>query len=564
MHPSNMLKNLNKYFILMKPLWFSLILLFAACAQVVRPTGGKTDSESPQVVKYLPENKTLNFNGKAFSIQFNEFFVIRDVSKQWIISPPLKTTPEYKIKGKLLTITFDDTLKENTTYSFSFGKSIADVNEGNELLGLSYIFSTGTFIDSIQLNGSVSKSFNNTKEKEVLVMLYEESRCKEDSFPYKLLPDYFALSDATGNYAIKYVKEGKYKAIALKDANSNYLFDSFEEGIGFCDSTINLTANSTLDFKLFNEIEHKTYLKNKFNSEYGCFTLIFNKALPQLEIVALHKSTLKDWAYIEQNKTNDTINFFLKDFKIDTLKLALKNNNTAFDTVEFPVLPKEKFKNKNNRVIISKTIIKVNPANGSEKNLNSPVSLSFNHPVMTVNADSILFLNGKKSEPFKLLKKDSLGKKYELDAKLFNDSSYSLTILPDAFKDCFGNSNDTTRSNFKVPSVESVGNLFLTISADSTAKLIDFKKESFLLQLTNEKGEILEKQRINDYGTISYLNLKPGNYKAQVVIDSNKNDQWDTGHFLKKLQPERIIFMNTTMSLRANWDLEEDWKFGVK
>jgi hypothetical protein len=170
----------------------------------------------------------------------------------------------------------------------------------------------------------------------------------------------------------------------------------------------------------------------------------------------------------------------------------------------------------------------------------------------------------KISEPFKLLKKDSLGKKYELDAKLFNDSSYSLTILPGAFKDCFGNSNDTTRSNFKVPSVESVGNLFLTISADSTAKLIDFKKESFLLQLTNEKGEILEKQRINDYGTISYLNLKPGNYKAQIVIDSNKNDQWDTGHFLKKQQPERIIFMNTTLSLRANWDLEEDWKFGVK
>jgi hypothetical protein len=46
----------------------------------------------------------------------------------------------------------------------------------------------------------------------------------------------------------------------------------------------------------------------------------------------------------------------------------------------------------------------------------------------------------------------------------------------------------------------------------------------------------------------------------QIVIDTNKNRQWDTGNFLKRKQPENIIFMKSNMSLRANWDLEEEWK----
>jgi hypothetical protein len=80
----------------------------------------------------------------------------------------------------------------------------------------------------------------------------------------------------------------------------------------------------------------------------------------------------------------------------------------------------------------------------------------------------------------------------------------------------------------------------------------------------NDKGDVLNSQKLSNYETISYLNLKPGTYKAQLIVDANNNNQWDTGNFLKKQQAEKIIPMNATMSLRANWDLEEDWKFRFK
>ena len=142
-----------------------------------------------------------------------------------------------------------------------------------------------------------------------------------------------------------------------------------------------------------------------------------------------------------------------------------------------------------------------------------------------------------------------------------SDSNYTLAFLPGAFKDCFGNTNDTTKSKFKLPSLESVGNIYLTVSADTTAQKIDFTKTHLQLQLLNDKGDVLNSQKLSNYETISYLNLKPGTYKAQLIIDANNNNQWDTGNFLKKQQAEKIIPMNATMSLRANWDLEEDWKF---
>jgi hypothetical protein len=60
-----------------------------------------------------------------------------------IISPP--ATKSISIKKK-------DTLQANTTYSFNFGQSIADNNEGNPINQFKYVFSTGD-LDSLALGG---------------------------------------------------------------------------------------------------------------------------------------------------------------------------------------------------------------------------------------------------------------------------------------------------------------------------------------------------------------------------------------------------------------------------
>ena len=44
---------------------------------------------------------------------------------------------------------------------------------------------------------------------------------------------------------------------------------------------------------------------------------------------------------------------------------------------------------------------------------------------------------------------------------------------------------------------------------------------------------------------------------SEKFVDTNNNDKWDTGNYLKKIQPEEVIYYPFELELRANWDLNE-------
>ena len=53
--------------------------------------------------------------------------------------------------SKYIEIKLLDSLKPNTTYSFNFGQSITDYNEGNPYSQFKYVFSTGNYVDSLKV-----------------------------------------------------------------------------------------------------------------------------------------------------------------------------------------------------------------------------------------------------------------------------------------------------------------------------------------------------------------------------------------------------------------------------
>jgi hypothetical protein len=44
------------------------------------------------------------------------------------------------------------------------------------------------------------------------------------------------------------------------------------------------------------------------------------------------------------------------------------------------------------------------------------------------------------------------------------------------------------------------------------------------------------------------------------VEDINDNGEWDSGDFIKKLQPEKIINFQETYEVKGNWELEIEVK----
>ena len=78
-----------------------------------------------------------------------------------------------------------------------------------------------------------------------------------------------------------------------------------------------------------------------------------------------------------------------------------------------------------------------------------------------------------------------------------------------------------------------------------------------IVQLINDKGETQREVYAETPQMVEFNYLKPGNYGLRIIFDENGNRKWDTGSFLKKIQPEEVRYYPDMVNIRANWEMEE-------
>ncbi|MBS1620948.1 MAG: Ig-like domain-containing protein [Bacteroidetes bacterium] len=193
------------------------VIINSGCANIIPPSGGPRDSIPPVPLKFTPSDSTLHFNGKHITITFNEYINLQNVREQMIISPVYKVFPEVNFKLNTLTIRLKDSLEPNTTYSFNFGNSLLDNNEGNILKNFTYIFSTGNEIDSLMLQGKVILAETGKVDTTLIVALYNNGA---DSAVMKERPRFMARQNGKGSFAFKNLPAGTFYLYAFKDGGS--------------------------------------------------------------------------------------------------------------------------------------------------------------------------------------------------------------------------------------------------------------------------------------------------------------------------------------------------------
>ena len=146
---------------------------------------------------------------------------------------------------------------------------------------------------------------------------------------------------------------------------------------------------------------------------------------------------------------------------------------------------------------------------------------------------------------------DSLQRKAGISAQLKEDSNYVLLIPKGVFEDYEGVKNDTVKIKFKL----------LTVSVYGTLKLgVKLPYEgAFVFQLLDDKENVLREQSLLKSETVFYEHIKPGVYKLKLIADNNTNKRWDSGKWLEKRQAEKTYYYKNDLTIRANWDLEEQW-----
>ena len=526
------------------------ILLINGCAKRGSPTGGPKDSIPPVLVNANPKLNSTNFNEEEIRLTFDEWIKLDKVQDQLIISPPIDNS-SYEIKPltgvtKKVFIRFIDSLNSETTYTINFGNSIKDNNENNTLTFFNYTFSTGETLDSLYVKGLISDAFDREPSNYVSLQLYRIDSILEDSIVFKNKPTYISNTLDSASYKFQNVKEGKYLIIALKDLNNNYLFDPFFEKIGFIDSLITLPKDSIIDFKLFKEETELVWDRPHFiNSEKIGFGYYGKLDIDKIEL---------------NSKIPDSVSYtFLKEKDTDTLNLWLSRN--SFDSLNFNLIEKDtiklttvKFDRKRDTLIDS---LRISSKTSNILHLKESFKLSYNIPIYKI-VDSLI--NIRNIDSLLISFKTRINKdEEELDIifEVSPSDEYNINLYPNAIVDIRGNVNDTLNYKVITQTLEDYGNIYLDVVRNNDSK--------FILHLIDNNGDIVrEYKNVSQNSTYSFDLIRPGKYSFRLIEDLNENSKWDTGDYLKKIQPEPVYYYKDEIEVRANWDLNETFNLNSR
>lgn len=580
------------------------LALHTACANRGQgPQGGPKDTLPPLVIGCTPANGSVGVSTRTFEIEFDELVQVDNVMQNVVISPPQKVMPTIKASGRKVRIVFDDSLAANTTYSFVFNKAIVDNNERNPLEHFAYVFSTGQKIDSLQISGLVLDAQTLAPMAGLIVGVHSDHA--DSAFLTKPF-DRIARTDKDGSFTVQNMAPGSYRLYALKDLTNSFMYIPAGADIAFMDSLVTpelhlhakvdtiwktpqKLAYDTIIVNTFPESYPKDLLLKTFIEETPCrqlmdrpkrlsdkhFQLTFGCPIDSMPRISLVDDTLgrTDWYHMEPMMRPDSLVYWITDslvYQRDTVRLAIDyyEADSLFqlvpvrDTVALVVANKPTTR-RNRRKEQEIAQPKLLPLTYTH-NLNGAlevydtVQLVFEQPIQSFVKDSIhLYYLQDTVEvpmPFQVAFNDSVcATKFYIGFVKDFDKKYQLRIDSAAFISLYGQVNHHFNKPFHFKKLEEYSNLYVQFPV---------VPEHAVVELLDMREQVIARSPIID-GEAYFEDLKPGKVALRLYIDQNNNNQWDTGVLLQHQQPEPVYYYPKTITLRANWDVEETWSVFV-
>lgn len=569
------------------------------------PTGGPKDTIPPVVLNMEPDSNAINFpvvKGKI-TITFDEYVQLKDPSKNIILSPPQKKRPKTSIKGKSIVVTFEEPLDSNTTYSLNFGNAIVDNNESNPLPFFTYTFSTGTTIDTMMLSGNVYDYATLLPVEGATVSLYHNAK---DSSVFNDLPAAVTKTDKWGYFVVRNIKNVPYRVYTIKDENNNNKYDPGLELVGFLDSLYTpnvimekgmpqlgiydmkdtlacMSRPSEIELVMFPEKTTKQYIRDyKRVSERGSYIKF---GAPNVQIDSFSIKGIKSSRVLQQlNATKDSLCFWIKDGSMidDTLFVGIKylksdslnNLVPTAENLKF-ILPKAlRNKDKSNdrskqdkkekkRKDLLELSLKATPETLDQDGF----VLEFPEPLLVAKQDSLRFTmidpkQQKFNAPYTFTRDTADLKRYILMPvdEFKKGNEYELFIPQFAFKDIYGNTNDSTKLKVSLPNDEKLSSIAMQLTNVDT---------KYIIELVNDtRDKIFRRYTVTKDSTLLFPYLKEGDYSIRITQDLNANGRLDIGDVLAGKLPEKvrlyrlpggeaIIKVGERMDIEQSVDLKE-------
>jgi uncharacterized protein (DUF2141 family) len=600
---------------------FTTALLAAACASMGTPDGGPYDEAPPIFLTSTPASNATNASENKITLEFDEFIKLQNAYEKIVVSPPQMQQPEIKANGKRITVELLDSLKPSTTYTIDFNDAIADNNESNALEAFSFVFSTGATVDTLGVSGTVLEASNLEPIKGILVGIHSD--LSDSAFRTKPF-DRISRTDSRGRFTMRGMAPGKYRIYALADANGNYRFDQKSEKIAYLDSLIIPYAtpswrydtiwhdSTTVDsikrvpyirlqpdnivLRAFQVPLKQQYLVKNPREKHNSFKLFFSEAADTLPTIRGLDFEADDAFVVENNVTNDTILYWIKDSTIynrdtltvevtymspdsmeiyhprsDTVRLiprksrarVLAEEKQKFEEEEKAFLKaarREKGYDKNNppKYIPPVEALKIRNNISSSMDLSTNCTLTFEQPLAAIDTAAIhvniIVDSVPKAIPYVFRQSEKNIRDYIIYAEWRPGEKYNITIDSAAFEGIYGNTSKAINQEMKFKTLDEYSVLHLTIPRTGNEAVVE---------LLNKEGNPVASQRTEN-NRCSFYFINPQVYYIRLFMDSNGNGKWDTGNYDEKLQPEKVYYYPRPIELRAMFEYEQDdWNINL-
>jgi hypothetical protein len=554
----------NRYFPVLPVLLIIWGAMFShSCANTSQaPTGGRKDTIPPVIVKMNPRPYVLGvpLEGAKFEFTFDEYVKVNN-PKNIFLSPPLKTVPKYKMKGKKLIISLEEPLKENTTYTLNFYGALQDINENNPYPGYSFVFSTGDSIDSLYVTGLVQDCTTLDPVKNATVLLYDT---QEDSAVFKELPFAATKTDDWGYFALRNLPARGFRMYAISDENGNNRYDPDTESIAFIDSLIkpvNVIRDSVYELIFFDMKDTLACRDRKTEYELSMF-----KETPSRQYIDLYGRRSERSAFVSFSARNahidtmwiaglspdrlitqinlerDSLEIWMNDQRNipDTVLLFVNYLKTDSTGVRSGFTEEIKLGNENPRAPVD-TIAKMDLTVDPKRVETEGFILEFGYPVINAQFDSIRLvvtdLHNVDERGAISYYRDSLNlRKYHImpEGKMSISSKYTLTVPKGIFRDINNALNDSTQVTVSLPIDVKLSTLQLDL------KNVNHK---YIVEMLDERRtQTLFTHVVNEDKMVEFPYLTAGKYYIRITEDLNGNSYVDTGSLLDHQMPERVKY----------------------
>ncbi len=533
-------------------LYIVLGLVLASCASRIAPGGGEKDSSGPKVITANPDSGSIRFNTDRIELEFDEFIELKDGGTGILFSPPLSQPVDYLVRKKNLRIKWNEELLPQTTYTLVIGKSVCDITEANPMPEYRYVFSTGDFLDSLKLTGSVRDAFSNLPLKDIVVALYESDA---DTVPQKLLPRYFTRSKESGDFGIENIKQGTYTLLAFEDKNNDLKLQIPDERLAFKSGSLRLDSvnNAAGVLRVFDQEPDSIRLTDKKIDKPGKISIQYS-GVPEAWSISPDRGMDGTQLFYTLQAGSDSLTLWYPAQPQDTLRFFSDVQYKGIqkrDTVEL-VYKSGGGRAKNKKTPLDTTFQirvdekggKISPNGTLRFNWNIPVKQELKKaPRIFCNNDTVLLQNP-------VWDATRLSATFELPKC---EGPFTVLAERGTFYDFTGRPNDSLRKDLSFFTDEDLGNLLLTVTSENA------QQKNYILELLDDKGKALQQQYFSETRMFEFNRLVPGNYAFRLIEDTDGDKKWSRGNWKVKKQPESVIYFKDKIEVRAGWDLELEW-----